>query len=129
MGSRYQYQNTRQWVRVPCEWYVKYAAAPEAPEALVTARDASAGGLRLVARDSVEVGTRLHLKINVVPLQRTLSVVGRVAWVRAGADGQYEWGVAFEQIDEADRAALRQYTEEAESQATQRPRRRWWRAV
>lgn len=131
MAKRYQYQNTRIWTRLPVDWYVKYALADSpGPEALVTAADISAGGLRLMTRERVPVGTRLQLKINVPPLRRGIAAEGRVVRVIPRTPGTIEWGVEFEQMAETDRAELNQQIEAMVGPGRlTRQRGAWWRRV
>lgn len=131
MAKRYRYQNTRQWVRLPCEWYVKYTLEGQpGPEALAMVVDAGAGGLRLRARERVPLGTRLALKISVPPLRRTLAAAGRVVRVEAEGEAAWGWGILFEQIAEPDRDALNQQLEAMGGHdRLARHRGAWWRRV
>lgn len=129
--KRYQYQNTRQWVRLPADWYVKYVLADgQGPEALARIRDISAGGLRLLTRERIPAGTALRLKINVPPILRTVPAVGRVVRVQTVDAGVFEWGVVLEQMAEMDRAELSQQIGALAGRGwVTRHRGAWWRAI
>ena len=131
MAKRYQYQNTRMWMRLPVDWYVKYTVAESpGPEVLATAADISAGGLRLATRERVPTGTVLQLKINVPPLRRAIGATGRVVRVLDKPDGACEWGIEFSQIAEMDRADLnRQIEAMAGPSHLMRQRGAWWRSL
>ena len=107
MAERYKFENTRAWVRLPIDWYVKYTILdPPGPEALGTTRDISAGGLRMGTRQSVPLGTRLSMKINTLALGRAIAATGRVVRCLQQGPEAYEWGVVFEEISEQDRMEL-----------------------
>jgi len=129
--ERYQYDNTRQWVRRPCEWYVKYTLPGRpGPSTVVKAADASGGGVRVTTREPVDVGATVSLQIHVAALQRVVSVVGRVVRSRPVGPGTYEWAVYFEQVAGEDRAALNHHIERmAGPGRAGRHEGRWWRTV
>lgn len=130
MADRYQYQDTRQWVRLPVDWYIKYTVAGQGgPETLAVARDASAGGLRVATKERIAVGTSLSLKINAPVLGRTLTAIGRVIRVRETAPQLFEWGIEFEQINDQDRAEFNDRIEALSHQWRARQRRAWWRRI
>lgn len=129
--KRYQFENTRAWVRLPAEWYVKYTIeGSDRPEALGTTRDVSAGGLRMVTRENVPVSSRARIKINTLILPRAIQAVGRVVRVLELGQGMYEWGVAFEEINPDDRQDLNRQIEAVSGpRGMSRHRRSWWRKV
>ncbi len=130
--TRYLYQNTRQYPRLPASWPVKCEPTQEAPRLpLVTrTKDISAGGVAVVVREAMPVSTRIHLEIFVPTLNRILSMEAEVVRCRPLQRGTFELGVRFIQIDPTDRQQLQQAVEKALS-----PKRHarhlgsWWRRV
>lgn len=132
-AKNYKYENTRQWIRLPCSWYVKYTVAgKETPETLVTAKDVSAGGIRLETRESIEMGVLVHLKINanVPPIRQVLEMKGRVVRVHQISPGLYEWGIQFEGTSDEQRAELNKRIESlAGSERISRHKGQQWRQL
>ena len=134
MASKgYRYENTRQWVRLPCNWYVKYKiAGRKTPETLVIAKDVSAGGIRLETQEPVELGTQVTLKVNanVAPIREVLEITGKVVRVREISPEVYEWGIEFEDIGKEKQAELNKRIELlAGGDRVGRHKGQWWRQV
>ncbi|MBI4314018.1 MAG: PilZ domain-containing protein [Candidatus Omnitrophica bacterium] len=129
----YRYENTRQWVRLPCDWYVKYQVeGKDTPETLVTAKDVSASGIRLETRETVEMGSIVHLKINanVAPLRKVLEVKGKIIRMQEISPESYEWGIQFEGMGEPEKAELNRRIESlAGRERLSRHRGQWWRRI
>jgi len=104
--KKYKYDNTRRHLRLPAAWPIKCEPLPtEEKRPLLSTKDVSAGGVAVVLRGMIPVGTHLRIEIHVPPLSRTLSAEGQV--VRTGAQGDsFELGVRFVQMNPEDRQAL-----------------------
>lgn len=130
-GSKgYKYSNTRQYVRLPAAWPVKFDLGASTQELRVTeTTDVSAGGVALLVSEPVPIGSTLHLEVHSPPLGRTVQAEGRVLRCQpAGREG-YELGIRFVRIDPKDQADLNEAIQKFYSPG-QRERQQggsWWR--
>ena len=91
------------------------------------ARDVSAGGIGLVIKEMIPVGSPVSVEIHIPPLNRTISAEGKVARIGGHPDG-FELGVRFMEIDPEDRTVLNEVVERL-STVRQKVRqwKPWWR--
>lgn len=79
--------------------------------------DVSEGGIFVATYDRLPIGTELTLSF-VLPSGAQVVVRGRVAWLREGSGFDSEFhpgmGVSFADLDEAGRAAIREYMQHRE---------------
>lgn len=132
-GSRkYNYANTRQYLRLPAVWPVKFEpislspASPENPQVLRT-RDVSAGGVAVVSREKIPVGSRIRVEVHVPLLDRSFSAEGHVVRCLALRDGQFDLGIRFDRIESATQAALNAAIEKYYGPDKDRQLRGTWR--
>lgn len=129
-GRGYRYPNTRRYTRLPAPWPIKCEPQTEADGRHVTqTQDVSAGGVCVVIREAIPVGSRIRLEVYVPSLNRTIQAVGRVVRCVPQKRGSgLVLGIQFEQIDPSDRTALNQAVEEFYSlRDRQRQRGFGWR--
>ena len=129
----YKYDNTRQYIRVPASWPIKYeqkAVSAPSDRRVTETKDISAGGVALLVQEMIPVGSRLHLEIHVPPLQRSVTVEGQIVRCLPVRGGGFDIGIRFDQIDSADREALSGAIDKFCTPG-QRVRHRgsWWRRI
>ncbi|MBI3333332.1 MAG: PilZ domain-containing protein [Candidatus Omnitrophica bacterium] len=123
--KRYQYPDTRDYLRLPASWPVKCEILPTGDDRLVTSsKDVSAGGVAILVQEAVPAGSRVRLTIYVPFLERSIPAQGRVVRSLPTRGGGFELGIRFEQIDPKDRQDLNQVIEEM---APSRRKMNWWR--
>ena len=129
--KKYRYDNTRRYIRLPVSWPVKcesQGAPPVAGVAVGTTYDVSAGGVAVPVREKIPVGGLVRIEIYVPPLNRSLSVQGRVIRCSSQRGGGFELGVHFIQMDPKDRIALNEAIEAFYGpDHPARQRTTWWR--
>lgn len=127
-GKGYQYQNTRQYLRLPASWPVKFEQEAGIHQPLSSTKDVSAGGISLVLPQPVPVGSRLRLEINVPPLNRSIAVEGRVVRCLQAEKSGFDVGIRFDQITPKDHEDLKQTVERfIPSRHKKRQEKTWWR--
>lgn len=130
-GKRYKYENTRQYLRIPASWPIKWEeerTQAEMPR-LTSTKDVSAGGVRVEVREMIPVGSRIRVEVHVPPLQRSIGAQAQVVRCLLVKGGSFELGIRFVQIDPQDQAALneaiRRFTNPQE--IAKQEKRSWWR--
>lgn len=93
------------------------------------ARDVSAGGIGLVVKEMIPLGSPVHVEIHIPSFNRTILAEGKVARIGGHRDG-FELGVRFMEIDPEDRAVLNEVVERL-STVRQKVRqwKPWWRQL
>ena len=127
----YSYENTRQYLRLPAAWPIKYEPKQVPAGHYVTeTQDISAGGVRVQSREMLPIGTQIHIEVHVPVLNRNVSAEGQVVRCLPARGGGFELGIRFLHIEPQDRAAL---GEAVEQFLTPRQRgthkRTWWRKL
>ena len=108
LKKSYRYENTRRYPRLPAAWPIRCTpeAAPPGNPHVTATRDVSAGGVAMVAREMVPVGSRIRIEIHALPLNRTLAAHGQVVRCLPMRRGGFDLGIRFLEIDPRDRADL-----------------------
>lgn len=131
-GKRYQYENTRQYMRLPASWPVKYEATPAVvgnPQ-LASMRDVSAGGVAVVAPQMIPVGSQIRIEIRVPPLGRSIQARARVVRCLPMREGGFDLGIQFLEIDPKDRKEMDEAIKKSVPPGWRTSHRRsWWRKV
>ena len=121
----YQYDNTRQWIRLPAAWPVK--AGFQIAESI----DVGAGGISMILPQNVPVGSRLPLEIYTPPLERSVRAEGQVIRSIPSEKTGCTVGVLFVRIDPQDQQALNETVERfyRPRERTRQQKGIWWRAL
>ena len=129
--NRYQYENTRQYLRLPAAWPIKCQPQEVAGGQYVTrTKDVSAGGVAIDLPEMVPAGSHLNLEIHVPSLNRVIAVKGQVVRCIPGRHGGFALGVRFTEINEQDRKDLNEAVQRFSSAADRaRQRKFWWRRI
>lgn len=90
----------RKFTRVHQPFEVKYRYAGQFAESWSTATtlNISAGGLRFISPDRLEVKETLEVQIQLPSVREALRLKARVAWSQAQASGVAENGVEFLEV-------------------------------
>ena len=129
--KRYKYENTRQYMRLPVAWLIK--CEPKIPtdvHRVTMTRDVSAGGVCVVMREMIPVGSRIRVEIHVPPLARSIRADGQVIRCLPAHGGGFQLGIQFLEIDPKERAALNEAIEKsAGPRVRTHQKRSWWRKL
>ena len=129
-GKGYKYQNTRQYLRLPASWPVKFEQGAQALPPLSSTKDVSAGGVSLTLPNPIPIGSPLRLEISVPPLSRSIAAQGRVVRCLPMQRGGFDVGIRFEQIGPGDQKDLREAVEQfIPPRERERAAKAWWRKV
>lgn len=86
------------------------------PEFVITeTKNLSAGGIRIILLEKVNIGTLLELKFLIPDLNKILSAIGKVVWIEEFIVGDiktgkaYDAGIEFINISKEDREKIKQY--------------------
>ena len=98
----------RQFPRIPQVFEVHYRRIGElgATWRQVQTLNLSAGGVRFRDTESLEVGERLEIRIQLPGVREVLILCGGVAWSQFEASGVSETGVEFIEATERERQAI-----------------------
>ena len=89
--KRYQFINTRRYLRLPTAWPVKcHVLTSTEGRHVTTTQDVSAGGIRLLMPQKIAVGHQVQVEIYVPPKDRVLSLRGEVVRCTAHGTGNFE---------------------------------------
>jgi len=106
----------REFERIPCEFETSFkslAGETAGPLAETVVQDISEGGIRFRSNHFIPVHHRLLFKIN-IPNRKPIEAVAQPAWIRnIPALNQFELGAKFISLSDADRAIIRQLTQNA----------------
>lgn len=130
-GKKYKYPNTRQYLRLPASWPVKWEPTQHAGAPGVAAtKDVSAGGIALVVREMIPAGSRIQIEIHVPALNRSIPAQGQVVRCLLAKGGGFELGIRFAQISAEDQKALREAIDKFASPRDRSSlQRSWWRKI
>lgn len=129
--NRYQYENTRQYLRLPAAWPIKCEPKEGASGRHVTrTKDVSAGGVAIYLPEMIPVGNHLNLEIHVPSLNRVIAVQGQVVRCVPERHGGFALGIKFKEISERDRKDLHEAVQRFSSAADRaRQQKFWWRTI
>ena len=129
-GTKYEYENTRQYLRLPASWPIKCTTeAPSHTEQVSQTKDIGAGGVSLIVKEAVALGALIHLDILAPVLHRAIAVQGKVVRCTAIKQG-FELGVRFVKIDPTDQEELNKAVEKAlPPRQRNRQKQSWWRKI
>jgi hypothetical protein len=129
-GRGYEYENTRQHVRLRAPWPVKCEPrSPGAGSYVTTAQDVGAGGIGVILPVALPLGSRLNVELHVTPLDRTIRVEAEVASARPQRGGFY-LGIRFIQPDPPLQQVLRETIDQFFPPRKQRRHQgSWWRKI
>ena len=97
MTQKRKDRRVKQWCKTVVEPSPSGPRAECASEINAFTNDLSLGGARLHAKESLEVGTIVRLRIELVRSQEILCVHGRIKWVKkSNTEGVYVMGVEFQ---------------------------------
>ena len=91
------------------------ASSSETPSNVGSTKDISAGGIRLILKEGIEIGDVLELDLELGG-GRNIHIKGRVAWIEKfkisgwQEETGYEGGVEFLDLDDATRKELARFT-------------------
>ncbi len=131
-GKAYKYSNTRRFIRLPAAWPIKCEPQTREDGRHVThTADVSAGGVAILSREMIPVGSRIRMEIHILPVDRSVSAEGKVVRCLPARTGGFELGIQFDRIAPEDQRALNDAVEGA---LTPRERTRqkgasWWRRI
>lgn len=132
-GKKYKYPNTRQYLRLPASWPIKLEETAEVQRGgiqVAATRDVSAGGVAIVMRQMVPVGSQISTEIHVPALQRSIRAKGRVVRCLPMHGGGFDVGIQFLEIDPKDRVDLKEAIEKtAPAGARRQEQKNWWRKI
>ncbi|PIQ82711.1 MAG: hypothetical protein COV76_02205 [Candidatus Omnitrophica bacterium CG11_big_fil_rev_8_21_14_0_20_64_10] len=131
-SKKYEYQNTRQYLRLPAAWPIKCEVLSQTNgRELSKTRDVSAGGVRVRVRQPIPVGTTVRISIVVQELNRTIEAEAQVVRSLPGGRNGSELGIRFIRIDPGDQRALRELIESKlpEKERARQLQPRWRRKI
>ena len=106
----------RQFVRLDMRLMVSYAIVGANRRGKSLTKNVGGGGIRLIAEQPLEVGTRLEIILSVPDRPEPIRCLGEVVWsapVAPARSGQLlsetEVGIRFLELDSKDRALIMQY--------------------
>ncbi len=129
LRKAYRCHNTRQYLRLQAAWPLKWRTRAGRDRQVTMAKDVSAGGIGLVVREMIPVGSPVSVEIHIPQINRTISAEGKVARIGEHRDG-FELGIRFMEIDPEDRTVLNEVVERL-STVRQKVRqwKPWWRQI
>ncbi len=128
--KKYKYDNTRRHLRLPAAWPIKCEPLPtEEKRPLLSTKDVSAGGVAVVLRGMIPVGTHLRIEIHVPPLGRSIASSAQVVRCTPSG-GSFDLGLRFLNIDPKDQQELNAAIEKFYGPgARDRQQSSWWRKI
>lgn len=131
-GKEYKYANTRRFIRLPAAWPIKCEPQTKEDGRHVThTANVSAGGVALLSREMIPVGSRIRLEIHILPADRSILAEGKVVRCLPVRGGGFDLGIQFDQISPEDQKALNDAVE-GSMPPRQRARQKeaaWWRKI
>ncbi len=129
--KRYKYENTRRYLRLPAAWPVKCTALSASDgQSVHSTQDVSAGGVSMISREMIPVGSRMQVEIHVPPLNRSISLTVVVVRCLLQKDGRFDLGLRFLDFPENERAQLDQaIARYASIRQKESHQKSWWRKV
>ncbi len=129
-SKKSKYENTRQSLRLPAAWPIKCEPQTAGDgRHVVSTRDISAGGVAVIVREMIPVGSRIRLEILVPPINRAIQAEGQVLRCLPDRRGGFELGIRFTTIAPEDQAALNEAIERFynDRKKSRQQRGTWWR--
>ncbi len=107
-------EERRKYLRLKVYHLVKYRLVqdkpPYFPYSLAAIKDIGAGGICLVSEKPLPVSTNLELQINFPDIEKPISTLGRVVWLKQmPKTDRYEMGIEFTSIEESLRKFIDEY--------------------
>lgn len=130
-GRGYQYENTRQYLRLPASWPIKCEPQTAADSSHISStKDVGAGGVAVQVNQMIPAGSRIRMEIHVPPLNRSIQAMGQVVRCLPAPDGRFQLGIRFQEIDPQDQTALNEAIQKLlPSRHASRKRSHWWRKI
>ena len=127
----FRHENTRQYIRLPAAWPVKVEPlVPTDGRQVSRTEDVGAGGISMITREMIPLGTSLRLQVHIPPIDRTFQAEGRVVRCQPLQRGTgFDVGVCFTQITPADQAQLKETLEGLSGPSGVSRKRTWWRSI
>ena len=106
----FHYAPLEEEIRDGAEFMLHGSAEHETVSKLRT-EDISAGGIRITIKDKLESGDLLSIKLTMPYTGQEIACFAQVAWVAPTEEGQFEVGLAFANLSNAETRIIDQFVD------------------
>jgi len=130
-AGKYQYDNTRAYIRIPAHWPIKCELQDDPNvKQLSETKDVSAGGVRVFLKEPIPSGTKVLVSIMIPDLNRSISAKAEVVRCLPANRKHYDVGIRFLEIDPEEQATLKAFVDQKVPKRKKvRHLKNWWRKV